>query len=455
MRSKRELILFLTALAGAPAAVLSFISSTSASSRPFASFKRNHSRLAVSDQRKPHYRQSSSLTMLQTPLIGGSDNWGNIAALTGIATASQAIGKRTRIGRLLGPPVTAMAITFLFASIGILNPGGTASAKALQLLTLQMATPLILLGADFEDCVSRCGPLLLSFAVASFATVVACIVGWYVSGSMLQSALGAKDGLVIAAALMAKNIGGGLNYIAVCQSLAASPQAIAAGLCIDNIFALVYFPATSAIGSGRTDVEPLRLDTTSALKEAQSKVTGESSALLDVRNISTVIFLSSLLLWLGERLGGTLGSLPCCTILTVLFAIWSPEKFLSPLRRPAEVLGTVCLYLFFATAGAPGLAVAESVRASLLPLTIFLSCLYSIHGGILWLSNILLGKKMSSFLPQRLLVASSSAIGGPATSVALAQANNWKSLLVPSLLVGNIGYAIATFCGLAYYAALR
>lgn len=98
---------------------------------------------------------------------------------------------------------------------------------------------------------------------------------------------------------------------------------------------------------------------------------------------------------------------------------------------------------------------AESVRASLLPLTIFLTCLYSIHGGILWISNILFGKKFSSFLPQRLLVASSSAIGGPATSVALAQANGWKSLTVPSLLVGNIGYAIATFCGLAYFAAFR
>lgn len=37
----------------------------------------------------------------------------------------------------------------------------------------------------------------------------------------LQRALG-KDGLIIAAALMAKNIGGGINYIAVCRSLSIS-----------------------------------------------------------------------------------------------------------------------------------------------------------------------------------------------------------------------------------------
>jgi hypothetical protein len=61
----------------------------------------------------------------------------------------------------------------------------------------------------------------------------------------------------------------------------------------------------------------------------------------------------------------------------------------------------------------------------------------------------------SPFLPQRLLVASSAAIGGPATAVALAQANGWTSLIGPSVLVGNLGYAVATFCGLIFYAALK
>ena len=57
--------------------------------------------------------------------------------------------------------------------------------------------------------------------------------------------------------------------------------------------------------------------------------------------------------------------------------------------------------------------------------------------------------------PQRLLAASSAAIGGPATAAALAQANEWRSLITPSLLVGNVGYAIATFLALAYYSAFR
>jgi hypothetical protein len=53
-----------------------------------------------------------------------------------------------------------------------------------------------------------------------------------------------------------------------------------------------------------------------------------------------------------------------------------PSKVYAAITTPtAEILGTVCLYLFFATAGAPGIAVAESVRALSVPLIIFLSSL--------------------------------------------------------------------------------
>jgi uncharacterized membrane protein len=420
---------------------------------------------------RPQTTSKGSLRAIRFPLIAGDDSWGNIAALTGSATVAQILGRTTAVGKLLGAPVTAMALTFAMASVGVLNPGGTVASKSLQLLTLQLATPLILMGADLRDCVSRCGPLLLSFAVASVATIVACVVGWKVSGSLLTTALG-RDGLVIAAALMAKNVGGGINYIAVCRSLSASPQAIAAGLCVDNLFALIYFPVTTSLGTGRPDVFALeKMDESSDEDLGNSDVIHchkrntltQSLPSMTVQSFSTAICVSSILLWLGERIGGSSGGLPLCTLLAVLFASQAPSKFMQSIQESSNTIGTTCLYLFFSTAGAPGMKVADSVKSSLLPLTLFLTCLYSIHGLILWLANRLFcseGKEgnrswRGAFLPQRLLVASSSAIGGPATSVALAKSNGWKSLEVPSLLVGNIGYAIATFCGLAYYGLFR
>lgn len=404
-------------------------------------------------QRLPSRPIISSVEQYALPLIGASDTWGNWVALSGTASVAQYLGKTSKIGRLLGPPVTAMAISFALATIGVLNPGGTAAARSLQLLSLQLATPMILLGADLRDALRRCGPLLVSFLVASTATLVACLAAWPLLGKSLQSALGG-NGLVIAAALMAKNIGGGLNYMAVCKSLQASDTAIAAGLCVDNIFALVYFPITSILASGRPDF-PLTNDNDDAVMTSQDEKEKTREEPVSVENASLVLSISAALLWAGEKIGGPKGALPLCTLFTVAFASQAPYSFVSKLQPTAQTMGVVCLYLFFSTAGSPGLAIADSVRASILPLGLFLAMLYSIHGLILFATHWLFGRRWKAFQVQPLLCASSAAIGGPATAVALAEAFNWKSLYVPSLLVGNIGYAIATFAGLAYHAFFR
>eukprot|EP00977_Amphora_coffeiformis_P011997 scaffold2951_cov192-Amphora_coffeaeformis.AAC.4 len=391
-------------------------------------------------------RRDTSLhaIMPSLPLIAAGDTWGNLGALVCTASLAQHLGE-SKIGRLLGPPVTAMAITFALATVGVLNPGGTVAARSLQLLSLQLATPLILLGADLRDAFRRCGPMLVSFLVASMATLLACVIGWPMVGSQIESALG-RDGLVIAASLMAKNIGGGLNYMAVCSSLQASPTAIAAGLCVDNIFALVYFPLTSLIATGRPDFP---------LTDGAAVADEVASVPVSVESASLALSLSAVLLWLGEKIGGSTGALPLCTLLTVIFASQAPYKLISKVQSTAQTMGVVCLYLFFSTAGSPGLAVADSVKASVLPLGLFLGMLYSIHGAVLYLFHLLFGRRWKAFQVQPLLCASSAAIGGPATAVALAEAFDWKSLCVPSLLVGNIGYAIATFVGLAYHALFR
>jgi uncharacterized membrane protein len=267
------------------------------------------------------------------------------------------------------------------------------------------------------------------------------------------------DGLKIAAALMAKNIGGGLNYVAVCRSLDASANAVAAGLCVDNIFALIYFPITSALAAGRDDVGENCGDIdddVNVVEQEQGKISAES--------ISAALTIGAMATWMGESIGGQSGALPLATCATILFTIICP-KIASSLSSTGEALGTSLLYLFFATAGAPGLAVADSVKKAFLPIGLFLSLLYGIHGSVLVGARMFMLRQRrnndgdsfiesneSSLLPQRLLVASSAAIGGPATAAALAKANKWNSLVAPSLIVGNLGYALATFCGIGFHA---
>ena len=396
-------------------------------------------------------------------LISPEDTWSNIAALSSLATLVQnpSIADNFAPIRWLGPPVSAMAMAFFLASVGVLPAGGSVGAKQLQGISLKLATPLLLLGAEirFATLRKRCGALLNSFILASFATTVACIFAIYATGASLFTTLGGNDGYKIAAALLGKNIGGGINYMAIASSLQASPQAVAAGLCVDNIFALVYFPVTSALAAERADV----IDDPNVVEKLDtSKTENEHDNDITIQSVSTVLSLAAIFIAAGDRLGGVSASIPICTLLTVLFTMTFPENVLKSIRPAGTVLGTSLLYMFFATAGAPGLSLASStIRKSFLPLSLYLSILYSVHGLILWLGIItwkkfnqrhgISPKKEGMMAPQRLLVASSAAIGGPATAAALAQANGWKSLVVPSLLVGNLGYAIATFLGLAFY----
>jgi len=65
------------------------------------------------------------------------------------------------------------------------------------------------------------------------------------------------------------------------------------------------------------------------------------------------------------------------------------------------------------------------------------------------------GTPTDLFELRTLLLASNACIGGPATASALAVASGWEKLLVPSILVGNLGYAVATFLGIGFYRVCR
>ena len=42
-----------------------------------------------------------------------------------------------------------------------------------------------------------------------------------------------------------------------------------------------------------------------------------------------------------------------------------------------------------------------------------------------------------------------SFVGGPTTAAAMAVARRWNTLIIPAILCGTLGYAIATFIGVA------
>jgi uncharacterized membrane protein len=384
-------------------------------------------------RRHPHVCAASLLPW--APLVASTDVWGLLAVLSACAAGGAHAGKHTAVGRALSGPVCAMLLAWTsHTALGVLPPPGPHFAE-LQLWFVQLATPALLLGADVRAIVGRTRRMSAAFAVGAAGTTLGALVGFVLLAPELRP-LGdaAGDGWKLAAALTAKNIGGGFNYVSVASTTGMSAAALAAGLVADNLAGLVYFPAVSFLGrDARVEADG---------EAGAGKADGEPAAVAAPSIEATLAALAlACTLTAVARALSPANSLPVATALAVLLATTAPRA-LSRVAPAGDALGSLLLYLFFASAGA---SAGDPTRvAAYAPLLGFLVVLYGVHAGVM----LTVCRALGFSLPETLL-ASNANIGGPATAASLAEAAGWTSLRTPALLVGSLGNAVATFVGLA------
>lgn len=385
------------------------------------------------------------------------DVWPVFAILAAAAATGRGFAQSTVIGRALSAPICAMVVTFAMTATGVL-PTATPVVTNAQGLVVSLATPLLLLNADLRTVGRRASQMVPAFLIGTVGTLLGAIAGITLLRAPLNAAFGV-DGLKVACALAAKNIGGGLNFVAVAAALSLSPLAFTTALAVDNVMALVYFPLVASLGRGMPDV--IEEDNgavgaaTAAAADDEIVGSGSSSATnAEDGRQGVALAVGLVAMAVSRRLADRFlpsFDLPIVTILTVAAATLAP-RWLGPLAPSASELGTTCIFLFFATAGWTGGSLGGATLLSGGPVLLgFLSALYTVHLVVLLGAGALARRaRPYSRRMQRavqmplLLVASNANIGGPATASALATGNGWPSLVTPALLVGNAGYAIAT-----------
>ncbi len=375
------------------------------------------------------------------PLINENDSL-TLLAIIMMIVAFGYWSEKTALSKKLSTPLILLMLGLVLSNIGFI-PHSAPVYDTIQSFLIPIAIPLLLFRANLVRVFKESGTMLLAFGLATTFTVI----GVFVAVGLVD--LGEFESQIVGS-LAASYIGGSANLVATAEAIGfTDSSAYLPTLTADAIGAiaflmlLMFLPASSLIlkllpSKHMISNQALKSDDNEIVKE-----NGTKDVPVSMTGIVYGISLSLVICAVGRFIAGFI-DIPGMFILTIttlsLLIANFAKKQIDKIQFDFEV-GSFFMYVFFVTIGAS--ANLSNVFDITLYIFIFLMIVILIHISMLLLFGYLLKLDLAE-----LMVASSACVLGPAAAAALAAGQGWKSLVTPGMLVGVLGYAIATFIGI-------
>lgn len=373
-----------------------------------------------------------------------NDDW-YVWTIISLASTAGLLAEKTNIGATLSSPLVSMLLTMILCNLGLL-PSQSPIYSIVMKMLVPLAVPLLLLDADMKKCINKTGyhlfsssnrmthiyadhdrSMLKAFLVGSIGTIVGSLVAYMLVP--MKSIAGSKE---VAAALCARHIGGAVNFVAVAEVLHIPSDLVAAAMAADNVIVAAYFTLLFAISS--QDSASITVSKPSEEAPPITQVSLESISM----TLSLAFVLYSFSYFVG--MFTSMSPLLLVSLLVVALATGFP-KAMGSLARPGGILGVLFMQLFFSVTGSMGH----------IPSVIKIAPLLFLHASIQVFVHFITLMFISFQLKipyNEMIVASNANVGGPTTAAAMASNKRWSHLVLPALLTGVFGYAIATIVGL-------